>query len=431
MSNIDRLTSTTRYAQVNRVLTELGAGEFTPPTPTEGGVTGTYSSDATFNLTRWDEPLRSYISEALDALDRIHDTENMPSGEGGQTLQQVMTENNMYSVGRPLIRNLYPAAHLLFLTGAPAIPLVFQDLLDRYMDNSDHEDAYGNEMRNWSFAKDESSSYTDTVVRLEDSLCSAALAIMVRVVYENNGDYQRGLDALKGAWQRWEDGAWEGGGSTTHADPSLDRPFAHTIAARANMAWHLWKITGNANYKTGFDTLMNREFSTIGKVVGQSRMSSSFGNQPGGNSTDEALPLTYARYAFTLLYALYVEGAFEQFSTFDIGDYRRGIHHYLLRDADTNGGLRQDMCGTCASGCGATSLTVDAYNGSGLHSFDPARFQDRHDLDSWGLYFWFASPESDVLRDAAAAERTASSEVYTQLVSWPMTLIVANWEEPA
>jgi hypothetical protein len=431
MATKGELQQVTRYVLEDGILIPLNK-VFTPPPGggigTPGPSQGSYTAKTEFAVGDLPVAMQQYHLDAMNTLDRTFD-EVSTKGYTAGTLQELASSGDSYDIGRYLNHGMTTAAALLWHTGDPAILPYFEDIAGRAIASASGTDAYGERLH--IIRRGETLSKDSTAIRLEDSLISGLMGILARVLFANNRDYTPALEFLKAQWQRWEAGAWDGGGSgKTHDNPELDdRHFGHTMVNRTRMAWHLWKITGNQNYKTGFDKLagdrlmwgVGRVYDTV-NAVNLAYDSWPFGMTLEGTGLD-AMNLTYTRYFVVGMYELAREGALTSWS-FNENAFWDGVNHFFLRDADTLG-VRDDTSGSTTTDIEPEgNITVSPYNGQPNRSFGEDARNDFHAIRDRAWYLWPAAHRSALLKNELLDQRVDEAPEYTRNLSGPVGLLV-------
>ncbi len=387
-------------------------GPVSIPAASSSPVWGSYTADPSFTIAGLPSGVQAYAGEAQTAWTTIWTS----SIDGrSQDLEAFSLETDVYEAGRNTNGQILGAAEMLWLTGDPH----YLTNLDTIVSNMvtfgmTMNDPWGGKMYDVDLVNGgvNSTSTNWSSMQLEEGITYGGFSTAVRILYENGYDVTTALLRCKEAWRRWGAGAWSWDGVPGTYDASTplnhatantsQKPFPHPMTGLALLGHNLYKMTGDANYATGRD-LFTSYLGTdlIGYETGSSPRRASAKQTP----TNIAHGTSYVRYTSGHLRGMDRENGLGVLS---LADFQEGMAHFLFRDADTDGGIRDNMAGGCST-CANTSVPVTWYT-TGTDSISAGTSPDARDTRTEWLSseMWAGTPKSAVQKQFLLDKRAGA-----------------------
>jgi len=334
---------TIRYDQTVRVSVSGGIAD--PVEPPPSGVRSGYRADPAFDGATL--PERTLDFEGVKAWRTIW-TSDMDGLS--QSLQQVTSNPDAYQAGRRSGPEVHAMASLLWRTGDPAYLEHVDTAVENMLANMTMDDPWGGKMYDTSLVLGDGGPDPFETMQLEEGITYASFGTLVRILHENGRDVDLAVQRMRECWRRWQAGAWawnEVPGSydplatTTHFKPNLtEKPFAHPMSGLAVLAWQLYKVTGNTNYRDGAQAIVDWFLGSLVETTGDI---ATWRHTPNSGKQGH----TYVRYTGSHLATLAREGAFP------VGTWaalRRGMAYDVSFDDTLDGYWASQMWAVTTAG---------------------------------------------------------------------------------
>ena len=388
----------------------LGGGGDPPPS---SGAWGSYAANPSFSVSGLPTEVQDYATEGQTAWTTIWTS----SVDGrSDNLETYSKDTDAYQAGRNGSGQIAGAAEMLWLTGDPHYLANLDTIVSNMMTyGMTMDDPWGGKMYDIDLVlggvNDTSTNWSS--MQLEEGITYGAFSTAVRILYANGYDVTTALLRCKEAWRRWGDGGWSWDGVPGTYDASMtlnhatanttQKPFPHPMTGLALLGHNLYKMTADANYQTGSGLFLSyMGGALIGYETGSSPRRVSAKQTP----TNIAHGMSYVRYTSGHLRGLDREDATGVLS---LADFQEGMAHFLFRDADTDGGVRDNMAGGCST-CVNTDVPVTWYT-TGTGSISPGGSPDARDTRTEWLAseMWAGTPKSDVQKQFLVDRRATGT----------------------
>ena len=414
-----------------------------PPDP----LWGAYDANPNFSYASLPESVRAYAQESANIWETTW-TQNY----AGYSLnaQGVSSKFDAYDF-RVTATQILAVADAAWMTGDPAYltraQAFVENQLTQLQGSGSIEDIFGGRM----YDPDQQSRAGWVSMRLNEPFAYASMAVLTRLLHESgvaSSTVSTATLRLQEHWRRWQTGAWgscglswgpsctpSGSASLTHDDPNPDyRNFSHCLMVLAVTAWTLYKITGNANYQTGMNVILNRVGYGIGEEVDVSPARLTWVHMP--NQTGSSAMWAYQGQGTN--YAPHVPASTQHIARenglntagWSNDAVQRGVAWFIMRDAgDHSNQMRGDTAGGCGSACSDDEpVIITPYTPGGLYEEPDGNLSVWHSATARATLpvgrLWAQAPHSTWWRTYLGALRDASNSAYWRSPSSAVGLLL-------